>query len=633
MITHSFFLFIFSSGLFFWIYKYIFNHDMIQNYSNRLHLPKSKINEYIASGLNYKYKLKIHPLDIDKDDEEEEADNIDDKIHKSSQPEEGSLKEKLVGVIFSGTITLSVVLVVLMLCELVEYMDHDLRLSLFHFTIDCLIFLLTVVQPFLIISLFINQDLIPKFQKTNYISIGLTILLFLVWFLALHKCGDLSRSFTPYQSTQDTSRYYNKSILEKKINEISIAGITILAILSGVGSTSTPFKLFSIDHLLHRFFSGKQRFEKVVKEGVSESDINASIQSFNNTTRLLRNRKQDLNKYLVEHSGTVYNDNVNGDINVNDNNHMLKHDGKPRKLGNIVHKVQSFANISFSGKGEEEELKREINSLHSLRNNLYNETINIITKYIDNENLKLNTFENNLLNTAYKWFTYGLAVYCIYRIMNVLLIRLPSQLFMKNNLNQITSESSSIIDEDQTQKPIPQTPSKDALAVTLSRIVLFTFRNITISEAQLANQLSFVLSGGLFICSFSNVLLTFKSFTRFFPPSSSSSSITKSWLKHVIIAQLLGIYVIATALLIRTNLPSNLSTQISKILSLSGSSIKNVNDSLREIDFIDKWFDKVFGFTVVITMCSLIIRKYLDETNNDPYDLDEYDEENLLERQ
>ena len=70
--------------------------------------------------------------------------------------------------------------------------------------------------------------------------------------------------------------------------------------------------------------------------------------------------------------------------------------------------------------------------------------------------------------------------------------------------------SSTVIDSNEEAPS-----SKDALAITLSKVILSVFRNLPVSEAQLVNQLSFILSASLFVCSFSNVLTTFKSFSRF----------------------------------------------------------------------------------------------------------------------
>lgn len=98
-------------------------------------------------------------------------------------------------------------------------------------------------------------------------------------------------------------------------------------------------------------------------------------------------------------------------------------------------------------------------------------------------------------------------------------------------------------------------------------------------------------------------------------------------MKNLVITELLGIYVISTAILIRTNLPTNLSNQISKILSLTGSSASNaLLTSAKEVKFIDDWFDKVFGIACASTLIVFAIKLFIDDEGDDIYD-----EEMMLE--
>mmetsp|Transcript_5947 Transcript_5947/g.7253 ORF Transcript_5947/g.7253 Transcript_5947/m.7253 type:complete len:189 (+) Transcript_5947:1372-1938(+) len=160
----------------------------------------------------------------------------------------------------------------------------------------------------------------------------------------------------------------------------------------------------------------------------------------------------------------------------------------------------------------------------------------------------------------------------------------------------------------------------DALAITISKLILSTTQ-LSIQETQLVNQISLILSGSLFICSFSNVLKTFQSFTKFFPSITKISATTKDWLKNLVITELLGIYVISTAILIRTNLPTNLSNQISKILSLTGTSSSNaLLTSAKEVQFIDDWFDKIFGIACASTLIVFAIKLFIDDDGDDIYD-------------
>ncbi|EGW35360.1 uncharacterized protein SPAPADRAFT_58585 [Spathaspora passalidarum NRRL Y-27907] len=263
-----------------------------------------------------------------------------------------------------------------------------------------------------------------------------------------------------------------------------------------------------------------------------------------------------------------------------------------------------------SNNSEETELSKEVESLKTLRNNLYDDITKITGKYLRQQ--QQNQGGATILTKLFYLGNIAFGVYCVYRIINVLAIKLPL-LYLYGGYSEDDLED--------------ETRSKDAIAITIAGLILTIFKNLPISKAQLVNQLSFVISGGLFICSFNNVLITFKSFSRFFVGSSSNT--TKNWLKHLIIGELIGIYVIATALLIRTNLPTNLSNQISKILSLSGSS--NKRNANAEVLFIDNWFDKIFAISCVVTMIVLIIKKVSEEDESDPYRTEEYDEESFME--
>lgn len=167
------------------------------------------------------------------------------------------------------------------------------------------------------------------------------------------------------------------------------------------------------------------------------------------------------------------------------------------------------------------------------------------------------------------------------------------------------------------------------MAITLSKVILTIFYNLPVSESQLVNQLSFILSASLFICSFSNVLTTFKSFSKFFPGHLGSAT-AKTWLKYLVVAELVGVYVIATALLIRTNLPANLSNQISQILSLSGHTVQAANSSIKEVVFIDNWFDKIFAITCVVSGFVIVAKRLLDEDRLNT-GVSSYDEELFIE--
>lgn len=588
--------------VFLWCFKLLFKHEIIEKYSPRLHVAKPRINEFLQETIGKKYRLTI--IKVDEDEDEVDADGV--KTHEFTREGTDQSKQKyishIVGVVFSLVITLSIELIVLMMCELTNTFDRHSRLLSFKFTINSLIILITVIQPFIIISLFVNQELFPV--QASYFRRLLTAIAYGVWFIILHRFGHLSQSFSPKLQDLHNAR----SLIERKINEIVIGGITTTAILSGIGSVTTPY-----DQLYHSGY-----FKRINSENkeITSNDINSLIQSYNHTLLLLNKRKNDLNKLLVNNGGTIYN------LPPKKSDSILSSRASPvdsKMMRGMLHRVQSFASLSKE-KLEEEELEDEIRSLESLRNNIYDELMKLIHKFELQQAHLMNDRKSlkRIINICMTLFS----IYCVYRIVSVLVIKLPYYYFFQDGTTAVSGDDGAVEEMNK--------PTKDALAVTAAKVIQAIF-NFPISEDQLINQISFILSGSLFLGSFSNVLITLKSVEKVFPSLIALSSTTKNQLKHLIISELLAIYVISTALLMRTNLPTHLSNQISRILSLSGSSQTSVTtDSIREVEFIDFWFDKIFAITSVVAMVIIILKKFVGGDDfKDNYD--EYDEEMIIE--
>lgn len=500
-------------GLILWNYKFVFNNDIIRDFNFRHPLRKSEINDYIRS-----LKSNIQLLKIDEQEEETTTRN-DRKL------------ELTVRILFSLVVSLGTELILLILGELLEF-SHG---SFFHLIIDSLVILVTIVVPLVIIIIAITHKVIPR--RTSVVEKVLTLVMFLAWIFVLNRFGRIYETST------------TQSIVDRKISEIAIFGITIISILSGIGSASTIFKIF-------KDFNHRK---------INEYDLNNLISSYNNTSILINKRQLELEEASMKL-------------------------GKNYSKGGLLHKVQSFATLKVS---DNFELTQEIDTLKKLNNSIYDDINTTLITYSQQ------TSNVTLMEVVGKYFNYGFAVYCVYRILMVM-IKIPMSFLVErkpqvNSLNEIESN--------------------DALAITISKIINSIF-TISISENQLINIISFTLSGGLFLGSISNVLMTFKSFGKLFPIVQLPSE-SLNYLKHLFISQLLSIYIIATCLLIRINLPSNLSYQISKILSLSGST----DDYNSEIEFIDYWFDLVFGISVITTFVSFFIG------NNDVT----FDEESFME--
>lgn len=239
----------------------------------------------------------------------------------------------------------------------------------------------------------------------------------------------------------------------------------------------------------------------------------------------------------------------------------------------------------------------EIDSLKLLKELIYDEVAKNVEKFVRTQG------RAPLQTTLEKFssaFQIAFSFYCVYRVLSVLLIKIPSQYFWQ----------------------LESMGTKDALAITIAKLIQTTF-TLPISDLQLVNQVSFILSGSLFACLFQNVLVTVKTLTKVLPSASTTlTAQTKTWLKHLLVSEFLAIYIIATAQMIRSNLPPELSGQMQKLLSLTP-----LGEADTETEFLDAWFDRMFGMTCIVTLVILAAKNFVEAEE----DTDFYDEELMIE--
>lgn len=580
-----------------WSYKFLFNHEIIRNYTNRRHVPKAEINQLIGNEANKRYGCTLLHLNVD-DELDEEKLVLSTPARKSYAETHQKNIHRVVGAIFSVVSALSIELVGVFMVQLAGVFDIDI--PFFQVGIRTLVVLVTMVQPVLVVSLYVNQDLLPSFTSklpTTVLRAIVTVVLCLLWYYFLHRIGELAN---------ELGDILEKSFLERKTNEVVLTGITITAILSGVGCALTP---------LRQFWTERPQKNAPASNLAKETQLNDLIQSYNTTKMLMEKRQRELDALLVANGGTVYNSPEPEKVR------LLKGSGKQ-----FLHKVQSFASMSsFGGNAEEEEIKREIVSLKLLKELIYSDLTRDLQKFLRNK--QAGPVANAGVEKLVRMFNVAFSLYCIYRFLNVLFLRLPYQYFWSEE--DLHNAATNVIDEKTTSDAALNKNTKDALAITIAKIIQSVFGYLPMSEMQLINQVSFILSGSLFVCSFQNVLTTFKSLGRFLPTTTTNvSSSVKSWLKNLVVSEFLAIYVIATALLIRTNLPEETAKLMLRILSLSTSLSSSVNGMQSEVEFIDRWFDKVFALTCVITIIVVLLKFFIESDNI--YD-DGYDEEMLIE--
>jgi hypothetical protein len=159
-------------------------------------------------------------------------------------------------------------------------------------------------------------------------------------------------------------------------------------------------------------------------------------------------------------------------------------------------------------------------------------------------------------------FSYGFSCYCVYRIGTTTI----------NIVRRLVSQGVSLGESD-----------------PVTNIIALFARHVypSLDQASWARQISFLLSGIMLLASFSAVMQTFHLFARFAP---SMLQATRSNFA-LIIAQISGMYVISSALMLRGMMPKEFGSVISDALGVG----------VLEPVWAGKWFDGFFIVAVLLT--------------------------------
>jgi Abscisic acid G-protein coupled receptor/The Golgi pH Regulator (GPHR) Family N-terminal len=205
---------------------------------------------------------------------------------------------------------------------------------------------------------------------------------------------------------------------------------------------------------------------------------------------------------------------------------------------------------------ERQTLEMEVSGLDTMANSL--ESTLSILKSRRNSQLHSQTALGRLTVT----FSYSFSCYCVYRIGTTTL----------NIFRRLFSRDVPVGDSD-----------------PVTNIIALFARHVypSLDQASWARQISFLLSGIMLLASFSAVMQTFHLFARFAP---SMLHATRSNFA-LIIAQISGMYVISSALMLRGMMPKEFGSVISDALGVG----------VLEPVWASKWFDGFFIVAVLLT--------------------------------
>ncbi|CAK3824111.1 G coupled receptor [Lecanosticta acicola] len=229
---------------------------------------------------------------------------------------------------------------------------------------------------------------------------------------------------------------------------------------------------------------------------------------------------------------------------------------------------------SFRGSNEAQELKTlrmEVSGLETMRFTLSNSLSNLRARH--NEQERSQTTPGKLLNAA----NFVFALYCAYRIGATSL----------STLRRWWNPSHSFATSD---------PINHVLAL------LTTHYDRNLDRQAWSRQISFLLSGIMLLASFNAVLQTSRLFARFAPSLVQHAQTSLP----LIISQIAGTYVISSALLLRSNLPAEVSSVISEAL---GAPLEG--------RFVESWFESWFLVAVGLTATGILTGRKLGGSADD----------------
>ncbi|CAJ2506037.1 Uu.00g001670.m01.CDS01 [Anthostomella pinea] len=293
-----------------------------------------------------------------------------------------SLRRQIAAGTFSATVGLATVLAELILCEISELVDPRARATALRITVPTLLFLLIVLIPFLEL-----QSLVAgsgwSFQRTSKgrlprIAWILQLAMFGIWIFLFWSLGNLvpgrgdalRHPGTHMESfaTEVPSNSLARACLER----IGVIGISLMALLSGFASVSSPWHTFG---------------GRASRRPVTDSDIarkQAGLDATNEMLLTKRHRLQALQRKIAENSTSE----------------------KPGFVTKVIGSIRGGGDAS-----EIRGLRLEISGLEAMEANL-SSSLNVLRSR-QAQSTRGATALGKLMLAP----TYVFSVYCVYRIL------------------------------------------------------------------------------------------------------------------------------------------------------------------------------------------------------------------------
>lgn len=446
-----------------------------------------------------------------------------------------TLRRRLAAVTFATTIGLATVLGELILAEIADVVAAEARDAALRVVVPSLLFVLVALIPFLEIQSVLSGSGLCSFQRSargkfprwawTLQTLGFGAWLFVFWsigkavpasnassegiegllYTRAAKIKDATGiSLGSRWNDSDDWRLTMDTLARACLERIGIIGISLMALLSGFASVSSPW------HLLTDTTARRRR-------PVTEADIARKQTGLETTGELLMTKRHRLRSLQRKLAAITTESNANA--------------GSQGVMGKIVGSLKGMG----SGGGDATEIKAlqmEIAGLETMESNLASSLSALKSRQATEA--RAGTAIGKLLAIP----AYIFSIYCIYRI-------LATSLTSFRRLHYPASASFS---------------SSDPINRFLG--LLAKHWDPKLDQIAWARQISFLLSGVILAASANAVVQTFHIFAKWAPGLLQQAQANLA----LLIGQISATYVISAGLLLRSNLPKDMGSAVGHAL-------------------------------------------------------------------
>ncbi|KAI9148019.1 Golgi pH regulator [Paramyrothecium foliicola] len=448
---------------------------------------------------------------------------------------------------FGTTVGLAATLGSLILAEILEVVNPVARDLALRVTVPTLLFLLVILVPWLECRSLVSGAG-WSFQRSSKgklprVAWGLQTVLFLGWLFAFWSVGIAVPTSAMSTPSEDSSM--SDTLTRVCLERIGVIGISLMALLAGFASVSSPWHTFSE-------VSGRK------KRPITDADVNRKQAGLDATNEMLITKRHRLQQ--IERKVATQNSASTG------------------AAGGLVSKMMGSIRGASGDEAEIRSLKLEITGLETMEANLSSSLS--MMKNARAANVRASTTFGRLILAP----SYLFSCYCLYRILATFL----------TTIRRASSPSASFSSSDPINRFLG---------------LLARHWDPKLDQLAWARTISFALSGVILLASANSVVQTFHLFAKWMPGLLHHAQANLA----LAVGQVAATYVISASLLLRSNLPGEVSSAVGGVLRGAPSPA-----------FVDGWFEGWFLLGSLLTAVGLWIgRKLAGEEDWDDFGMEE----------